>query len=266
MSYATMQVRHICESLAGCNSQQGYNSINDIVAKAAPLIFDFDFPFYDETERAEWEQRFLLNFYTREISAETYALWKLWLNQKLNRIMPKYNPLYTAFADGFKVLSTVSTKEQITVSGTSEGTETGTENRTTEGTNHGHSTGSNTGNDKTTDKGSLKHSDTPQGTISDLESGLYMSDANVTDQLTVTESSANNSLTSDATNSQTMTGGNTKKSTGKDSRTEAKERDGYDGRSVAELMAEYVEQMHSVDELVYLDCSSLFMQYYGGVY
>lgn len=266
MSYATMEVRHICESLAGYDAIQDYSKVSDCIEKAAPLIFDFDFPFWNESKRTEWEERFLLNFYTREISAETYALWKLWLNQKLNRIMPKYNPLYQAFADGFDALYTVAMTEESTGKDTTKGTQKDNGTDTTEGTNHGHSTGSNSGTDHTTNKGSVKHSDTPQGSITDLESGLYMSDANVTDQTTDTTSSSTNSLTSDSTNNQTVTKTATKTTDGTTDRTETKTRKGYEGRTAAELMAEYMEQMQSVDALVYAECSDLFLQYYGGVY
>lgn len=266
MSYATMEVRHICESLAGFDAIQDYGKVSECIEKAAPLIFDFDFPFWNEEKREEWERRFLLNFYTREISAETYALWKLWLNQKLNRIMPKYNPLYQAFDDGFDALYTVAMTEETKGKDTVKGNETNNGTDTTEGKTHGHSTGSNNGTDNTTDKGSVKHSDTPQGTITDLESGLYMSDANVTDQTTNTTSQSNNELTSDTTNNQTVSKANTKTTGGTTDRTETHTRKGYEGRTAAELMAEYMEQMQSVDALVYAECSDLFLQYYGGVY
>lgn len=94
MSKYTTEVRFICESKAGLDASAGYNSIDEIVTTAAPLIFNFSFPIYDETYRLPLEKRILKHFYTREICEETVGLWQLRLEDKLNLIMPYYNDLY----------------------------------------------------------------------------------------------------------------------------------------------------------------------------
>lgn len=93
MSKYTTEVRFYCETLAGYNESQDYGKINEIVQKAAPLIFE-DFPIYDEAYRIVLETKILKHYYVREICAETPALWKLWLNNRMNEIMPYYNELY----------------------------------------------------------------------------------------------------------------------------------------------------------------------------
>lgn len=93
MSNYTTQVRYICENYAGYNESQPYTDINDIVDTAAPIIFE-NFPIFDEHYRAALERKILRHYYTREICAETVGLWKLWLNNKMNEIMPFYNKLY----------------------------------------------------------------------------------------------------------------------------------------------------------------------------
>ena len=67
--------------------------IGTVIAEAAPLFFNFNFPFYDETKRAEFEQNFLRHFYMREIGLETIDYFMLRLEDKLNTIMPYYNKL-----------------------------------------------------------------------------------------------------------------------------------------------------------------------------
>lgn len=254
MSYATMQVRHICETLAGCTDIQDGAQASAIIEKAVTEIFDFDFPFYDESKRGQWEKNFLLNFYTREISAETYGLWKLWLNQKLNKIMPKYNPLYKAFSDGFNAFYTVSANEIKTGNATNENS------TSTTGKGTGHSQTNSNGQDDTTTKTTTKHSDTPQGSVTELDSGLYMSDATITDNIDHVGSTSTTTLDSNSTREDSTT------NKGKNTNDETIVKTGYDGRTIAEMMKEYYENMKTVDTLIYEDCSDLFIQYYGGVY
>lgn len=94
MSKYTTELRYICEYEAGLDESEGYNSIDDILTASAPNIFSFDFPIFDETYRPVLEKAILRHFYTREISEETYGLWKLRLEDKMNLIMPYYNRLY----------------------------------------------------------------------------------------------------------------------------------------------------------------------------
>lgn len=94
MSRFTTEVRFLCETKAGETESKGYDSIDDIITTAAPLIFDFDFPIFDEEYRLPLEKKILRHYYTREISEETVGLWKLRLEDRLNMIMPYYNKLY----------------------------------------------------------------------------------------------------------------------------------------------------------------------------
>lgn len=94
MSVYTTEVRFICENAVGYTESKGYQSVNDILNAAAPKIFDFDFPMWDENYRKALEIKILRHFYTREIGMETVGLWKLKLEDRLNMIMPYYNELY----------------------------------------------------------------------------------------------------------------------------------------------------------------------------
>ena len=94
MSKYTTQVRFICESVSGHTDSVGFDDVDSVIEDAIPYIFDFDFPIFDENYREVIETKILRHYYTREIGLETYGLWKLKLQTKLNEIMPYYNKLY----------------------------------------------------------------------------------------------------------------------------------------------------------------------------
>lgn len=94
MSKYTTEVRFICEEAAGLTSSVGYLGVNDVINTALPKVFNFDFPIFDEAYRPILEKKILKHYYTREIGLETVGLWKLFLDTKLNEIMPYYNQLY----------------------------------------------------------------------------------------------------------------------------------------------------------------------------
>ena len=94
MSKYTTELRYICEVEAGLSESKGYNQLDTILTAAAPNIFNFSFPIFDESYRLILEKKILRHFYTREISEETYGLWKLRLEDKMNLIMPYYNKMY----------------------------------------------------------------------------------------------------------------------------------------------------------------------------
>lgn len=125
MSKFTTEVRFICETLAGRTESAGGDSINSIINTAAPLLFNFDFPIFDESYRLPLETKILRHYYTREICEETVGLWKLRLQDRLNMIMPYYNKLYQSELLQFNPLYDVD----VTRNHTKENS--GNENRST---------------------------------------------------------------------------------------------------------------------------------------
>lgn len=113
MSKYTTEVRFICENAYGITESKGFNSINEILEKSAPKIFDFDFPIFDEEYRLPLEVKILRTYYTREICEETVGLWKLRLQTKLCNIMPYYNQLYKSALLEFDAFSDVNYTEII---------------------------------------------------------------------------------------------------------------------------------------------------------
>ena len=93
MSKYTTEVRWICESL---NTDTEHKDPFNVVDNTYNKVFNFSFPFYNDVaeDKVNFEKQFLLYYYTREISEETVALWKLRLQTQLTLIMPYYVELY----------------------------------------------------------------------------------------------------------------------------------------------------------------------------
>ena len=238
MSKYTTEVRFICETDSGLTESKGFNSISDIIETAAPKVFNFDFPMFDEAYRLPLEIKILRHYYTREICEETVGLWKLRLQDRLNVIMPYYNQLYKSELLEFNPLYDVDISrdhkrdnegESIS-SGTGETTTTGngSSNRTqvidTDTTNNNTSSGTATGTMDTTITGKSNddgtrwdlYSDTPQGGIDvitndsdDVANNTYLSNARkITDTKDVT-TEENSKGTNSNTNTVTDNGSGT---------------------------------------------------------
>ena len=191
MAYFTTDVRTICEAAVGLNNHVGCDSVDELVTRAAPYIFDFDFPMYDEAYRTTLEVKILKHFFTREIGAETVGLWKLWLNEKLNLIMPLYNKLYLTTLYDFNPLYEVDLTTEHSASGTSKRAELRNEkakNSVTGGGNNNRSIdreSSGMENERSnthatgTDNNTSRYSDTPQGSITDLANDRYLTSATI---------------------------------------------------------------------------------------
>lgn len=189
MSKYTTEVRFICETASGCVESVGFNAVDEIISKAIPSVFNFDFPIYDESYRNVLCSKILKHYYTREICAETVGLWKLWLSARLNEIMPYYNQLYKSTVLEFNPmydfdLTTTYTKDN---SGSSSNNGSSTHNA------QGHIDGVSRD----------MFSDTPQGALDNLENETYLTNARKVAQ----------GQESSETNSSSFKGANTVKNT-----------------------------------------------------
>ena len=127
--------------------------------------FDFQmtsYPIFDENYRNTLNQNILYHYYENEIGFETASLFRFYLNQRLNEIMPKYNELYKIqkkIIDQNLLLNNVNLTEELT----GQNTKHDTNNTTTTGESSSNSTSSGTS------KGKNLFQDTPQGTISQTD-------------------------------------------------------------------------------------------------
>lgn len=173
MSKYTTELRFICENLAGNSESKGGDNVASIIAAARPLIFNFDYPIFDSTYKSVLETKILRHFYTREICEETYGLWKLRLNDKLNIIMPYYNKLYESELLNFNPLYDVDYTIASHKVGDIDTSESGSKgsNNTTNSQSLDTISSSSSGTDW------RLSSDTPQGSISGVDNNTYLTEA-----------------------------------------------------------------------------------------
>ena len=147
--------------------------------------FDFkmnSYPIFDENYRDTLNQNILYHYYENEIGFETASLFRFYLNQKLNEIMPYYNELYKVqkkLIDENLLLNNVNLTETL------HGSNTTKTNSTSESSNNGKSL----------------FQDTPQGQISQTEidnqtwaTNLTLNKNEIADQSNATGSGTNEYL------------------------------------------------------------------------
>lgn len=239
MSKYTTEVRYICEMRSGFPvDEMADHTPDEIIEAARTHIFDFDYPIYAETHKPELETKILKHYYTREIGAETVGLWKLWLNEKLNLIMPKYNRLYAAEAETLE-------KELHNIDVTTETTREDDFERRSDFTRTDNLT--DTPNLTRTTKD--KYSDTPQGTVTNVDNNSYLTDyRDVTDTETGTTTHTGTQRNAGAENNE-----GTQEITSHEY--------GYrGGKLYYELMSEYAEKVLNIDLMIVDELSDLFMK------
>lgn len=278
MSVYTTEVRYICEVEAGYDASQGFSKIDEILDKAVPKVFDFEWPMFDEEYRVPLEKKILRYFYTREICCETYGLWKLMLQNKLCEIMPYYNQLYKSEL----LMAGVNPLNDVDYTKTGNRTDDGSDTRTTEQEGTDNTVMSSTSKDvrSSSDSGTSestvagnkghvrKYSDTPQGALSGVESGTYLTEAEIstdTDNTTTTTTTTGkedvtDQVDSSGTNSNTTTGKTNSKGTAKNTAEYLERVTGKMGGSTyAKMLRELRESFLNIDALVLKDLGTMFM-------
>lgn len=208
MAKYTTEVRTICEFFANQNSPVPSTSltVDSTISSAIPSIFSFNFPIFDESYRIPLETKILRHFYTREIGFETFGLWQIKLETKLNEIMPYYNQLYKSelleFNPFYDVeLGTTNNKnltqnEKRTENATDTFESETNSKTTTETTDNQNITDKTTGNENNSyDKNNTEknaYSDTPQTQITNVDNYTYLTNyRNVSNVGTDTETKNN---------------------------------------------------------------------------
>ena len=275
MSKYTTELRYICETEAGLSESVGQTKIKDVIAKAIPKIFDFDFPIFDESYRNVLETKILKHYYTREIGLETYGLWKLKLDTKLNEIMPFYNQLYKSALLEFNPLYEVDYSK--TGNRDSSGTRDNTENNNESYNesidyNESHDESTTNSNDGTLTKGTTTtttnyYSDTPQGAISNVIDGTYLTNAtyNVVGN-TGSDSTTNNGSVDSDGGSKSKNDKDGSRRGSKSSNSNLTDTESYlesvrgkmSSKSYSALLMEYRETFINIDMMLIEELSDLF--------
>ena len=146
--------------------------------------FDFQmtsYPIFDENYRETLNHNILYHYYENEIGFETAPLFRFYLNQKLNEIMPYYNELYKVqkkLIDDKLLLNNVNLTEEL----------------------KGRNTTQTSSISQSTNKGKNLFQDTPQGNISQQDinaQNVYATNITLNDNSINDNSSANGSGTNE---------------------------------------------------------------------
>lgn len=95
----------IMNSIANYDAEEK-TKIRNLAKATHEKIFDFDYPLSDKVNKEDFECQILNHYMMRRIGYETFTAFQLFLENKLNEIMPKYNKLFDAlynynlFSDG----------------------------------------------------------------------------------------------------------------------------------------------------------------------
>lgn len=272
MSKYTTEVRFICENYAGLKESKGQNDINGIILASKDKVFDFNYPIYDEGYRSVLETKILKHYYTREIGCETVGLWKHFLDMKMNEIMPYYNQLYKSatleFNPFYDFDYTTNSNRKIGHDEKSTNNATRTDNLNEQEQYNDTRTDNLAHHDSTasSNKSKDKYSDTPQGTINNLENDTYLTNARIVDN--------SGNVTNDGTNTGTQTNESKRNlsNTGTQSNDSNRTRnfnstDDYiehvagkrNGITYSKMLSEYRDTFLNIDMMVIQDLSDLFM-------
>lgn len=233
------------------NSTEG-TSISQRITEALPKIFNFEYPIWSENYRRTLERKIIMHYFNKEICSETVGLWKIYLEERLNLIMPYYNEVYKTVSLNYEWLEDVNETENFggikNSTGSTNGNSSQNDNTTSKSIED--STGTNNGTNK-----NLK-SDTPQANYGGLDYATELEEN--TDTNNTTNNITNNSNSSNTSNSN-MTTSSTNNLKDDYTRT----RKGLNGSHTrTQLNDEYRKSLINIDKMVIEELHDLFMLIY----
>lgn len=252
MSKYTTEVRFICESKAGLSESAGCDNVDDIISKSWNKIFTSKAVFFDEEYRSVLCQKILKHYYLREIGSETVGIWKLWMNTRLEEIMPFYNQLYKSALLDFNPLYDVDLTRTHNRKVDSSKQEDGTSKSVSIGENSVSGTGSGSSNNTKKDL----YSDTPQGAITGLDNENYLTNARkVTDS-----GNSSSEFSNSGTNKSTVNGETSNTGTANSLEDYVENVSGKHGtESYSSMLLKFRETFLNIDMQVIEEFSDLFM-------
>lgn len=133
-------------------------AIKDLARASSSQIFNFDYPLSTNVNKEDFETMILNHFIDRRIGFETYTLFHIKLETKMNEIMPYYNKIFDSFDDW----------NLFTDGGNM--TKNSTDNRSTSRSSSSQSSSTTSG---TSDR---RKSDMPQNNLTEIQNGQYLTD------------------------------------------------------------------------------------------
>lgn len=98
--------------------QEEQTKIRNLAQATHSKIFDFNYPLSSKVNREDFECQILNHYIMRRIGFETFTAFKIYLENKLNEILPYYNIMFDSLAD----YNLFNDGETITRSKTDNGT------------------------------------------------------------------------------------------------------------------------------------------------
>lgn len=234
--------------------------LRDIVENGTD-IWDFDYPSYYEGEKKkEFEQKVIDHFYFRQIGQETVGRWLHYFRTRIREIMPYYIQLYKTveimnnIEDPFGNVDIVETFEEETT-GSASGSTSGQSSATSDTT----STGSSSDNKQSSEDRIHKFSNTPQGSISNLDT--YMTEGSIDDNGSTENIESSSTGTSNSESASTSSSDSQSESSGYTKHTMTKK--GNQGvNTYAHDMIEFRNSIIEVDMMIINQLQDLFLGVY----
>lgn len=284
MSKYTTQLRFICEDLAGLNESVDGSEVENVIENARPKIFNFDYPIFDVAYKKVLETKILKHYYTREIGLETFGLWKLKLNTKMNEIMPYYNLYYQSALLNFNPLYTkdlyrkkdveINTADNLIESGSSKGTTEyeGESNEVIDSNVSNSRSVAENGEANSDVVNRDVYSDTPQGALTGVENETYLTNARKitngtdsdydvsTNEIGSTNTDADNTTTDKSESETNITNSKEQSKDGNSVEDYLEHVYGFESGSASKLLMDYRKTFVNVDMMIINDLEELFMQ------
>lgn len=248
-----------------------------------------NYPIFDESYREILNQKIIGHYYFREIGMETAALFRHYLNQTMEEIMPYYNQLYKSellefnpFYNTDKTITSNSDNSRFSdfnSNATAKNTQSGTsENTATDTGNTISSTAGNSLNENVESlKGKKVFSDTPQGmlNVNTIENETYATTAefNVNENK-ATSSNSEDSITNTSNTAENVSKGSISNSGETESTTAntttSNDFENYvshvvgksEGESYSELLLRFRDTFLNIDMLIIDELKTCFMMIY----
>lgn len=249
------------------NSNKISNLIKNIDEKleyALPTIFQFNYPYYgDEEDKKELEKHILRAYYTRNINCDSVARWLLFLQDKLEDIMPRYVAIYNAQTE--LIASEILNPYHITETKDKKSNSTKSSEQSYEGTSSNETSNTSTtgqnGTESSEASSTNKVSDTPQAlaeTGKDYLTTMSKEDGTTSNQY-ANESNSKANGTSSASGSSS-TSELTSENKNEDYTKIIKGNISKDNN--AKLIAEYENVIINIEQMITKELSDLFYLIY----
>ena len=237
----------------------GASHVDEVLTKSWSQIFTSKVAIFDEAYKETICKKILKHYYLREICCETVGIWMLWMNTKFEEIMPYYNQLYESAKLKFEPFYDTDYKRSSGRTVASTESASGNSKSTTDSTSNNTNKSVTVENSSQVDNTKDKYADTPQGALTDVENGTYLTNARIINASNSNQS--NGTVTDTGSESGKVTGSGESSSSG-----EKNSRDDYSesvtgkmgGASYSKMLAEYRETFLNIDMMIVDEFKELF--------